>query len=69
MEDPVGCPDGYSYDKEELTAWLRIKRTSLLTQQPVPAQPRAAQRLAFSPSNTGWRLCNRLDLLGLLFLA
>ena len=37
MRDPVVCPDGHSYEKEELLAWLRIRRTSPLTQQPIPA--------------------------------
>ncbi len=36
MRDPVVCPDGHSYEKEELLAWLRIRRTSPLTQQPIP---------------------------------
>ena len=36
MSDPVVCPDGHSYEKEQLTAWLRIKRTSPITQQTIP---------------------------------
>ena len=36
MRDPVVCPDGHSYEKEQLATWLRVKRTSPMTQQPIP---------------------------------
>ena len=36
MLDPVVCPDGHSYEKEQLATWLRVKRISPMTQQPIP---------------------------------
>ena len=36
MRDPVMAPDGHSYERAMLEKWLRVKRTSPLTQQPVP---------------------------------
>ncbi len=36
MRDPVIAPDGHSYERDMLEKWLRVRRTSPLTQQPVP---------------------------------
>ena len=36
MRDPVIAPDGHSYERAQLEAWLVVKRTSPLTQQRVP---------------------------------
>ena len=40
MRNPVMCPDGHSYEKEELEAWLRVKRTS-----PSPSNPSPPARI------------------------
>ena len=37
MVDPVIAPDGHSYEQAMLERWLRVNRTSPLTQEPVPA--------------------------------
>jgi len=36
MTDPVIAPDGHSYDRPMLERWLRVNRTSPMTQQPIP---------------------------------
>jgi len=33
MEDPVICPDGYTYEKTAITTWLASHNTSPMTRQ------------------------------------
>ena len=58
MRDPVVCPDGHSYEKEQLETWLRVKRTSPLTQQPIPDEAEFPRNHALRDAIERW--CARI---------